>query len=111
MLKLNEDSEVQIPLRNLVSLIVLTALAMVGYYEITSRIDMVEKRGEQVALNSEFRTKWPRGELGSLPADATQNQKIEYLESRVARLESKVYALEEFVHKASVLINFGAKPR
>jgi hypothetical protein len=109
MLKINEDSEVQIPLKNLISLIIFIALAMFGYYEITSRIDMLEKREAEIVLNSEFRIKWPRGELGSLPADASQNQKIEYLESRVALLEKKVYSLEEFAHKAGVLINYAGK--
>jgi hypothetical protein len=109
MLKINEDSEVQIPVRNLISLIILTAVAMFGYYEITSRIDMLEKREMETVANSEFRIKWPRGELGSLPADASQNQKIEYLESRVSLLEKKVYKLEEFSHRAGVIINYASK--
>ena len=48
-----------------------------------------------VEANSEFRIKWPRGELGSLPADSRQDLKIELLEETVSKLQQKVEELKE----------------
>ena len=42
---------------------------------------------KDIELNSEFRIKWPRGEMGSLPDDARQDMKIEMLEQEVAKLK------------------------
>ena len=44
----------------------------------------------ELHLNSEFRIKWPRGEIGALPADATQDMNIEHLKSRVNKLDEHV---------------------
>ena len=47
----------------------------------------VERIGTELEKNSEFRIKWPRGEMGSLPDDARQDMKIEMLEQEVAKLK------------------------
>jgi hypothetical protein len=47
-----------------------------------------------IEMNNEFRIKWPRGELGALPADAKQDLMIEFLQERVLKLEEKVEELE-----------------
>ena len=44
----------------------------------------------EMRLNSEFRIKWPRGEIGALPADATQDMNIEHLKARVDKLDEHV---------------------
>ncbi|MFZ9015119.1 MAG: hypothetical protein ACO21T_13800 [Alphaproteobacteria bacterium] len=44
----------------------------------------------EVKMNSEFRIKWPRGELGSLPDDAEQNMRLKYLEGVVEKMETQV---------------------
>ena len=51
--------------------------------------DVVRMKHE-MELNSEFRIKWPRGEIGALPADATQDMNIEHLKSRVDKLDAHV---------------------
>jgi len=51
--------------------------------------DVVRMKHEML-LNSEFRIKWPRGEIGALPADATQDMKIEHLNGRVDKLDEHV---------------------
>tara|TARA_B100000902_G_scaffold247947_1_gene234612 strand:+ start:310 stop:636 length:327 start_codon:yes stop_codon:yes gene_type:complete len=50
----------------------------------------VIRLNQQVELNSEFRIKWPRGEIGALPADAQQDMKIQHLEGRVDKLDGHV---------------------
>ena len=92
--QLNESSELTIPVRNLIALIAGTAIAVMGYFRVTERLSFVERGVElmnvQVESNSEFRILWPRGELGSLPADAEQFMRIDYLEARVDELEDEL---------------------
>ena len=49
---------------------------------------------DAVALNEEFRIKWPRGEMGALPDDAKQDLRISYLQEDVQMLQEVVKKLE-----------------
>ena len=86
-MKVNESTDITIPLRNLLSIIGGVAIAVIGYFHIDERIMMLEHEQEKVMLdvesNSEFRIKWPRGELGSLPADAEQNMRLDFIEKKL----------------------------
>ena len=89
--KINENSEVTIPVRNHIALLGGTAIAVMGYFNITERLTFLE-HDEQINkiaidLNSEFRIKWPRGEIGSLPDDAAQNMRLNYIENKIQELE------------------------
>ena len=92
--QLNESSELTIPVRNLIALVVATGIAVTGYFRLTERLSFVERGGElmnvQVESNSEFRILWPRGELGSLPADAKQNMRLDWVEARMDELEDEL---------------------
>ena len=92
--RLNESSEITIPVRNLIALIVATAIAVTGYFRVTERLSFVERNVElmnvQVESNSEFRVLWPRGQLGSLPADAEQNLRLDYIEELVTDLQDSM---------------------
>ena len=87
--EVSDNSEITIPLRNLVGLIMLVGVAVTTYFSITERISIVERNIDlldmSVEQNSEFRIKWPRGELGSLPDDAEQNMRLDYLEKQVEK--------------------------
>ena len=50
---------------------------------------------DSVQMNSEFRVKWPRGELGALPDDAKQDLRIEYLQHAQAELKSELQKLKD----------------
>ena len=98
--KLNENSEITIPLRNLIALIAATAIGVMGYFNITERLSFLEHNHAlqtvQVEQNSEFRTLWPRGELGSLPDDAEHNIRLDFLEQQLEKLvESKSFTYNE----------------
>ena len=88
-MKVNESTDITIPLRNLLSIIGGVAIAVIGYFHIDERIMMLEHEQEKVMLdvesNSEFRIKWPRGELGSLPADAEQNMRLDFIEKKLEK--------------------------
>ena len=96
--RLNEDSEVTIPVRNLVALVVATAVAVMGYFQITERLNFLERNNEMLTIsvdqNSEFRVLWPRGELGALPDDAEQNIRLNYLESMLQEVREGLARLE-----------------
>ena len=85
--QISDETKIEIPLRNLVALIAAVAIAVIGYTEVTNRISVVERQltilEVDIGMNSEFRTKWPRGELGSLPDDLLQNSQINALQKVV----------------------------
>jgi len=89
-LKVSDSSVISIPLRNLIAIIIGVSVAVSGYFALTQRLDMIEKDVEITKVfvdqNSEFRVKWPRGELGALPDDAEQNMRLNHLEKQVEKL-------------------------
>tara|TARA_R110000765_G_scaffold133989_2_gene232872 strand:+ start:1047 stop:1490 length:444 start_codon:yes stop_codon:yes gene_type:complete len=113
--RVNEDTELSVPLRNLITIVIAVAMAVWGYFTAIERINIIENsmarsQMEQM-LNTEFRIKWPRGEMGSLPADARQDMAIEALNSKLSDirgldkeaevLRMRVAALEEFAQRPS----------
>ena len=92
--KLNENSEVALPLRNIISMIVVVAVATWGYFGIVERLNQIETNQKlmqnDVVKNTEFRIKWPRGEMGSLPADSEQFMLIEDLYKTVEKMEEHI---------------------
>ena len=92
--RLNQDSEITIPVRNLIALVVATAGAVMGYFQITERLNFLERNNEMLTIsveqNSEFRVLWPRGELGALPDDAEQNIRLNYLETMLQEVREEL---------------------
>ena len=74
----------------------ISAVAIATYAFVTIKSDIDDLRNENVRLhhevdmNSEFRVKWPRGELGALPDDAEQNMRLKYLEEVVRKMNEQV---------------------
>ena len=98
-LDISENTAIRIPLANLISLLAATAIAAWAYFGTIERVTFLEHDMDlqevEVKANSEFRVKWPRGELGSLPADSRQDLKIELLEEVVEKLQDEVEKLKE----------------
>ena len=92
--RLNDGSEITIPVRNLIALIAATAVAVTGYYRVGQRLSVLERNAElsavQIEANSEFRILWPRGELGSLPADAEQFMMLEFHQLALDELRAEI---------------------
>ena len=53
------------------------------------------RHNQEIELNSEFRIKWPRGEMGSLPDDAEQNLRLDHVEKRIEHLDELVDELRQ----------------
>ena len=96
MPSISDKTEIGLPIKNLIGLIGGTAVAVWAYFGIIERLNNIETQGKlmvaDVEKNTEFRIKCPRGEMGSLPADAQQDMLIEFistqLESIVEEMES-----------------------
>ena len=82
-LKISEEAAVQMPMKTVASLITMVAIGTWAYFgiiESQNRMETTLKLMEtDVVENTEFRIKWPRGQLGSLPADSEQFMMIEDL--------------------------------
>lgn len=80
---INDNTAITIPIRNLLAMIIATSVATMAYFSVQERLNALEhdldKSQMEIAQNNEFRIKWPRGELGALPADARQDMLIEGL--------------------------------
>ena len=88
--KLSENTEVALPLRNIISMVAAASLATWAYFGIIERLNTIETNitmmKSNVDHNTEFRIKWPRGEMGSLPADSEQFMLIEHLADQLDEL-------------------------
>ena len=89
-LNISEEAAVQMPMKTVASLIVIVALGTMGYFQMIERLNQHSTRLElmekDLTENTDFRIKWPRGQLGSLPADSEQFMLIEDLYKQVVKL-------------------------
>ena len=103
MNKLSEKSEVKLDIKTLISLVIGIITVAGIWFSLTAEISQLKvdlvRMQDDVILNDEFRIKWPRGEMGSLPADAKQDLQIEYVENQVNDLVKRVHELEIKVTK------------
>ena len=90
-LNISEEAAVQMPMKTVASLIIIVALGTMGYFQIIERLNVADTRiqimEKDLEENTEFRIKWPRGQLGSLPADSEQFMLIEDLYKQVEQLQ------------------------
>ena len=93
-MKVSDNTNIQLPLRNLISIIAGVAVAVWAYFGIIERLNTIETNGKlmivDVEKNTEFRIKWPRGEMGSLPADSEQFLLIEDTIVDIEKLTTRV---------------------
>ena len=97
-MKVSDNTAISMPMRNLLSILGAVAIGVWSYFGIVERLNNIETNGKlmiaDVEKNTEFRIKWPRGEMGALPDDAKQDLKIEYLQEDVEELKKVVKQLE-----------------
>ena len=93
-LSISESAAVQMPMKTVASLIIIVALGTMGYFQIVERLNIAATRiqlmEKDLAENTEFRIKWPRGQLGSLPADSEQFMMIEDLYKTTDKLNKHI---------------------
>jgi len=92
--KISDNTEVALPLRNILSMIAGASVATWAYFGIVERLNQIETQQHMqesdVTMNTEFRIKWPRGEMGSLPADSEQFMLIEHIAGELEKLTTEI---------------------
>ena len=96
-LKISEEAAVQMPMKTVASLIAMVAIGTWAYFgiietqnKISTTLELMEK---DLTENTEFRIKWPRGQLGSLPADSEQFMMIEDLYKTTDKLNAHIESM------------------
>ena len=96
-LKIGEEQAVQMPMKTVISLIVIVALGTMGYFQIVERLNIADTKikimEKDLEENTEFRIKWPRGEMGSLPADSEQYMMLEDLYKTTDKINKHVESM------------------
>ena len=96
-LKISEEAAVQMPMKTVASLIIIVALGTMGYFQMIERLNVADTRlqimEKDLNENTEFRIKWPRGQLGSLPADSEQFMMIEDLYKLLEKLNAHIESM------------------
>ena len=102
---ISDNTAVSMPVRNMLAIIGAVAVGVWAYFGVLERITMLETTSKlaekdlnghierietELTANSEFRIKWPRGEMGTLPADSEQYMLIEDLYGSVEKLEKHI---------------------
>ena len=105
---ISDSTAISMPVRNMLAIIGAVAVGVWAYFGVLERITMLETKSvltekdinqhverieAEVVKNSEFRIKWPRGEMGSLPADSEQYMLIEDLYGSVEKIEKHIESM------------------
>ena len=93
-LNISEEAAVQMPMKTVASLIIIVALGTMGYFQMVERLNIADTKikimEQDVEQNTEFRIKWPRGQMGSLPADSEQYMMLEDLYKTTDRINKHI---------------------
>jgi|TARA_X000001388_G_C2218341_1_gene118176 hypothetical protein len=92
--KLSENTELAMPIRNLIALLIAATVGTWAYFGVIERLNTIENKiilmETDLGMNTEFRIKWPRGEMGSLPADSEQFMLITHLSEQLEKLQEQI---------------------
>ena len=96
-MKISDSTSVSMPMRNLLSILGATALGVWAYFGVIERLNNIETQGKlmvaDVDKNTEFRIGWPRGEMGTLPADAQQDMLIEFMATQIESMAEEMESM------------------
>ena len=107
-LDVNDSTAVSMPIRNMLAIIAAVAVGVWSYFGVLERITMLETKAQlaekdltqavdllttDLEKNTEFRIKWPRGEMGSLPADSEQFMFIEHIAGQVEQIQKSMESM------------------
>ena len=107
-LDVSDNTAISMPMRNLLSIITAVAIGVWAYFGVLERITMLETKAAlaekdlnqavemlttDLEKNTEFRIKWPRGEMGTLPADSEQFMLIEHIAGQVEQIQKSMESM------------------
>jgi len=95
-MKLSDSTSISMPARNLISIVAAVAVGVWSYFGIVERLNTLETSRQLMESDLEkaveFSVKWPRGELGALPADSEQFMLIEYHDGEITKMKEQLEA-------------------
>ena len=95
-MKLSDSTSISMPARNLISIVAAVAVGVWSYFGIVERLNTLETSRQLMEADLEkaveFSVKWPRGELGALPADSEQFMLIEYMDGEITKMKEQLEA-------------------
>ena len=98
---ISQHSKVNLDMKSLVGIVIMIMSIATVYFSLQGKIAQLEldvvRMQDTLVVNTEFRIKWPRGELGALPDDAVQDINIEYIKAEIEDLKEYLEELEEEV--------------
>ena len=104
-MKISDQTSISMPMRNLLSIVAAVAVGVWAYFGVIERLNNLETKAQlsekdlnqaeeaiwgDVEKNNEFRIKWPRGELGSPPADSEQFMLIEHIAGQIEKISERM---------------------
>ena len=104
-MKISDQTSISMPMRNLLSIVAAVAVGVWAYFGVIERLNNLETKAQlsekdltqaeeriwgDLEKNTEFRIKWPRGEMGSLPADAEQFMLIEHIAGQLENIQTRM---------------------
>ena len=96
-LDVSDRTAISMPMRNLLAILATVGIGVYSYFGLQERLNSLETRvtlsEADLTKNTEFRIKWPRGELGSLPADAQQDLLIEFMAQQVESMQEEMESM------------------
>lgn len=99
MSKLGDKTEVSMDIRTIIGIIMVIVSIAGTYFTLDAQVQSnkveISRIKEYTDLNNEFRIKWPRGEMGSLPDDAEQNLRLAYIEKQIEEQKKILRTLEQ----------------
>jgi len=97
----SESTSIAMPIRNLISIVLAVAVGVWAYFGVIERLNRLEVNEKlttkdlsalekelkaDIEKNNDFRIKWPRGEMGTLPADSEQFMLLEHMATQVEKI-------------------------
>ena len=91
---ISDKTAISMPMRNLLAILSATAVGVWAFFGIQERLNTLETRNTLMEAdlieNTAFRIGWPRGEMGSLPADSEQFMLIEYMSGQLEKMQTQL---------------------
>jgi len=91
---ISDKTAISMPMRNLLAILSATAIGVWAFFGIQERLNTLETRNTLMEAdlieNTAFRIGWPRGEMGSLPADSEQFMLIEYMSGQLEKMQKQL---------------------
>ena len=94
---ISDKTAISMPMRNLLAILSATAIGVYAFFGIQEKLNNLQTvqtlMESDLVKNTEFRIRWPRGEMGSLPADSEQFMLIEYMDGQLTKMQVQIESM------------------